>query len=50
MAWKVIILTVFGLALVAFASAHPWIFGASVAGFAGLFWIAYKLDKLTGIR
>lgn len=50
MTWKAIILTFLALALFAFVREHPWIFGASIAGFVVLIWIGYKLDKAKGIR
>jgi len=50
MTWKAIILTFIVLALLAFARIHPWIFGASIAGFVVLIWTAHKLDKAAGIR
>lgn len=50
MTWKSMILTIFGLGIVAFVSEHPWIFGAFIAEFAVLIWIGYKLDKAMGIR
>jgi apolipoprotein N-acyltransferase len=47
---KTIILIVFGLGLIAFIANCPWIFGAFIFGFAGLIWLAFKLDKIMGIR